>query len=65
MFSLSILNYWLIAIQSALPSIEVLYRIRKQRPDLFDKMESAYKVHHNGCAEAEPILNLQYTLTVA
>ena len=25
--------------RSSLPPIEVLYRIRKQRPDLFDKME--------------------------
>lgn len=37
----------LILSASALPSIEVLYKIRKERPDLFDKMESTYlTIHH-------------------
>jgi L-lactate dehydrogenase (cytochrome) len=26
----------------ALPSIEVLYRLRKERPDVFDKLEGVY-----------------------
>lgn len=28
--------------RSALPTMEVLYRIRKQRPDVFDKLEGMF-----------------------
>ena len=39
--------------RSALPCIEVLYKLRKQRPDVFDKMEGQCRQHYRWAVDAE------------
>jgi hypothetical protein len=29
-----------------MPSVEILFRLRKQRPDVFDKVEGKLLIHH-------------------
>lgn len=38
---------------SSLPPLEVLYRIRKQRPDVFEKLEGDCKMPVSKCGGAD------------
>ena len=52
--------------RSALPPLEVLYKLRKQRPDVFDKLEGQSLSLTSSRASYDLIEeNLQYTSMVA
>ncbi|KAE9408710.1 FMN-linked oxidoreductase [Gymnopus androsaceus JB14] len=54
----------LLRIDSSLPPLEVLYRIRQQRPDLFDKMEGPFAYGEAGVSKILHILHREISTSM-
>lgn len=50
---------------SSLPCIELLYKLRKQRPDVFNKLEGGFDRSSGVLRDADQDVAFQYTSTVA